>query len=187
MLVDKIKEENKNAEVEVWFFDEHRLGLKPILCKVWAPIGERPIATVQHRYEWLYVYGFVNPKTGETHFYLIPRVNVKWLNEVFKVFAKDVGASEEKIILLVEDGAGWHQSSKVELPTGMITEILPPYSPELQPAERLWSLVDEPLINTYFETLDELEEILIQRCCYLQDNMTEEIRNLTNFHWLTYA
>ena len=94
----------------------------------------------------------VNPKTGETRFYLIPRVNVKWLNEVFKVFAKEVGASQDKIILLVEDGAGWHRSDRVELPSGIVTEILPAYSPELQAAERLWSLVDEPLINTYFDT-----------------------------------
>ncbi|MEM9543055.1 MAG: hypothetical protein AAGA60_26630 [Cyanobacteria bacterium P01_E01_bin.42] len=64
---------------------------------------------------------------------------------------------------------------------------MPPYSPELQPAERLWSLVDEPLVNTHFETLDELEEVLAQRCCYLQDNMMKEIKNLTNYHWFTFA
>ena len=52
-------------------FDEHRVGLKPILKKVWSKIGSRPEAIVQHRYEWLYVYGFVKPKTGETLFYLI--------------------------------------------------------------------------------------------------------------------
>ena len=77
------------AEVEVWFFDVseasrrvHRVGLKPILSKLWPPIGERPLGIVNHRYEWLYVYGFVNPKTGETHWYLIPRVNVSWFNLV---------------------------------------------------------------------------------------------------------
>src|ERR1019366_2056342 len=41
--------------VEVWATDEHRLGLKPIHRRVWAPIGERPIALSHHRYEWLYV------------------------------------------------------------------------------------------------------------------------------------
>ena len=75
--------------------------------------------------------------------------------KLLKVFAKEVGASQDKIILLVEDGAGWHRSDRVELPSGIVTEILPAYSPELQAAERLWSLVDEPLINTYFDTLDE--------------------------------
>jgi transposase len=91
-----------------------------------------------------YVYGFVNPKTGETLWYLIPRVNTLWLNKVFDQFAKDVGISEEKKVLLVEDNAGWHSSKKVEIPSGIIIDYLPPYSPELQPAERLWKLVDEP-------------------------------------------
>ncbi|OPF19398.1 hypothetical protein B1L04_08700 [Microcystis aeruginosa KW] len=49
------------------------------------------------------------------------------------------------------------------------------YSPELQPAERLWSLVDEPLVNEHFETIEAMEE-----------TMTNEIKNLTNYHWLTY-
>jgi hypothetical protein len=37
---------------------------------------------------------------------------------------------------------------------------LPSHSPELQPAERLWTLVDEPIVNRSFETLDDLEEVL---------------------------
>ena len=66
--------------------------------KVWAKTGERPIATVQHRYEWLYVYGFVKPATGETLWYLIPRVNTKWLNVVYQHFARDAGVSAQKKI-----------------------------------------------------------------------------------------
>jgi hypothetical protein len=46
--------------------DEHRIGLKPIVRGVWAPIGERPIALGHHRFEWLYVTGFVEPATGRT-------------------------------------------------------------------------------------------------------------------------
>ena len=61
-------------------------------------------------------------------------------------------------------------------------DFLPAYSPELQPAERLWSLVDEPLVNEYFETIEEIEEILITRCQYLE-TMTNEIKNLTNYHF----
>ncbi len=47
-------------------------------------------------------------------------VNVEWLNLVFEAFAAEVGASEDKIILLVQDRAGWHMSDKVCLPTGMV-------------------------------------------------------------------
>ncbi len=94
--VQKLEQQYPEAEIDVWFFDEHRVGLKPILRKVWNPIGQRPTAMVNHRYEWLYVYGFVKPLTGETLWYLIPRVNTKWLNLVYEHFAIDAGISEKK-------------------------------------------------------------------------------------------
>lgn len=191
LKVKKLARDNSSVEVDVWFFDEHRVGLKPILKKVWSKIGTRPIATVSHRYEWLYVYGFVKPKTGETHWYLIPRVNTQWLNVVYQQFAQDAGIFAPKKILLVEDNAGWrhevsplgHRSKKAVVPSGIEIEFLPPYSPELQPAERLWRLVDEPLVNQYFESIDEIEAILAKRCCVLSE-MKHEISNLTNYHWL---
>jgi transposase len=184
-VVKEVKEEYEGCQVDTWFFDEHRIGLKPILRKVRSPIGERPMAIVSHRYEWLYVYGFVNPKTGENLWYLIPRVNTKWLNLVYESFSKDVGISEDKKILLFQDNAGWHRSQNVIIPEGMTIKFLPAYSPELQPAERLWSLVDEPVVNRYFENIEELESVLIKRCNILSD-MKEEIKKLTNYHWLHF-
>lgn len=92
----KVEEKYPIAEVDVWFFDEHRVGLKPILKKVWSKIGSRPTAIVSYSYEWLYVYGFVKPRTGETLWYLIPRVNTKWLNVVYQQFAQDAGVCQKK-------------------------------------------------------------------------------------------
>ena len=92
----------------------------------------------------------------------------------------------KKKVLLVEDNAGWHRSQKATIPLGIRIEFLLAYFPELQPAERLWTLVDEPLVNQYFETIDELEERLVKRCNVLSE-MKEEIKNLTNYHWFTYA
>lgn len=45
------------------------------------------------------MYGFVNPKTGATYWYLIPGVNVQWLNLVFETFAQELGVSDKKMIL----------------------------------------------------------------------------------------
>jgi len=87
---------------------------------------------------------------------------------------------------LIEDNAGWHRSKKVVVPEGIEIEFLPPYSPELQPAERLWKLVDEPLVNQYFETINEIEDILVKRCCVVSE-MKDEVRKLTNYHWFKYS
>src|SRR5689334_16319983 len=59
--------------------------------------------------------------------------------------------------------------------------FLPPYSPELQPCERLWPLSNETIANCRFETLDELQEAQAERCVALQNNATC-IRHATLFH-----
>ena len=194
ILVEQLEKKHPLAQIEVWFFDEHRIGLKPILKKVWSLKRKRPNAILNHQYKWLYIYGFVEPKTGKTFWYLIPRVNIQWMNVVLETFATEAGVNQNKIILLVQDRAGWHRSKKVNRPSGIETEFLPPYSPELyakryplgQPAERLWSLVDEAIANENIESLEELEEILSKRCRVLSQ-MTEEIKNLTNYHWFKYG
>lgn len=93
-----------------------------------------------------------------------------------------VGASTTHRIVLVLDNAGWHRSEKVVIPEGIHLLFLPPYSPELQPAERLWQLADQPLVNPSFDTLNELEDFLVHRCQTLTI-ITEQIRGRANFHW----
>ena len=140
----ELQKEFSSHQIEVWSFDEHRVGLKPIIRKVWAPIGERPSAGVCHHYEWVYLYRFVHFPTGKTEGFIIPRVNCEWLSLVLENFARATGSGLSKTILLVMDRAGWHRSKRLVIPSGMYVEYLPAYSPELQPPERLWSVTDEP-------------------------------------------
>jgi len=49
----RIQQQHPLAAVEVWGMDEHRLGLKPIIRRVWVGYGEQPIANVNWRYQWL--------------------------------------------------------------------------------------------------------------------------------------
>jgi transposase len=65
--------------------------------------------------------------------------------------------------VLVLDQAGWHTTKDLALPDGLPLAYLPLYSPELQPAERLWGLVDVPVANRTFADLDALEATLVRR------------------------
>jgi transposase len=168
--------------VELWAFDEHRIGLLPIVRKVWAKRGSRPVRIVETRYQWLYLYGFVHPQSGRTHSLLLPRMKATLYNQALKEFAQAVGAGPHKQIVLVVDGAGSHRSHEVVVPEGVHLLPLPPYSPELQPAEKLWPLTNEPLVNKRFETLADLEAVQAARCKTLA-TMTEEVRGRTLFHW----
>lgn len=119
------------------------------------PEGEAPIANVNWKFKWLWLYAFVHPQTGETYWWILPYVNTKLFNQVLADFAREFGLGVNKHILLAVDRAGWHTSSDLKLPQGLHLTFLPPYSPELQPAERVWTLVDEPIANRSFETLDD--------------------------------
>ncbi len=180
--------------------DEHRLGLKPIPRRIWAEIGENLTADVNWKYQWLWLYGFVAPQSGETYFWILPYVNKELFLQVLKDFAREFNLSENQQILLVLDGAGWHVSKEIiqNLPSGLHLEFMPAYSPELQPAEsappaprfprrkdgasRLWPIVDEPLANRSFVNLEELEQVLYKRCQVIL-SQSELVKGITNFSW----
>lgn len=171
-----------HAQVEVWATDEHRIGLKPLLRRIWAPIGKRPTATVQHRFEWRYLVGFVHPASGRTVFHLATSVSIPLFEVELAEFARQVGAGPDKQIVLVLDRAGWHTSLKLRVPDHIHLLFLPPYSPELQPAEHLWPLTNAGLVNQHFATIEDLEDAQFARCVALQ-HRPELIRSTTCFHW----
>ena len=180
--------------------DEHRLGLKPVLRSVWAPKGQRPTALGHHRFQWLYVTAFVGPSTGETVWYLTDTVSKPLFAGLLAAFAEAVGAGPKKRVVLLLDNAGWHTLPNLAVPDGLRLVHLPPYSPELHPAEAsptcsadrgpkppppaetLWTLVDEPIVNTFVPNLDKLIDTITERCSNLTTRQPE-ISSRTNFAW----
>jgi len=80
------------------------------------------------------------------------------------------------------DGAGWHGPENLVVPEGIRLVFQPSHSPELQPAEHLWAFVDEPLANTYFETIEDLDKLIGERWVELMEQQ-DMIRASTLFHW----
>lgn len=171
-----------SADIEIWCMDEHRIGLHPILRKIWVSEMEAPIAKVQQKYKWLWVYGFVHPESGETYWWLMPQVNTKIFSLVLADVAKQFELNKNKRMLLVLDQAGWHQAGELKIPEGIDLLNLPPYSPEIQPAERLWPLLNEVIANKSVDNLEQLEDLLVYRCQRLMKER-ELIRGLTYYHW----
>jgi transposase len=167
---------------EPWVMDEHRLGLKSILRRVWAPRGQRPIVRVHPRYQWLYIDAVAHPNSGRSFYLLMPTVSIAAFSIALHQFANARGLNDRRQIILLVDRAGWHISPKVECPSGLSLRFLPAYSPELQPAEHLWPLTDAPLVNRCFASLDELEQVLIDRCCW-REQQEPLVRSATCFDW----
>lgn len=180
--MDALRVAYPDATLTVWAEDEHRLGLLPVTRRVWAKRGHRPTAWVRRRYQWLYVFGFVRPRTGQTWWALVPTVSAAAMRAVLAAFAQDCGIDATHRAVLVLDGAGWHTAKRLVVPEGIDLVFLPPASPELQPAERLWPLVDEPVANRTFADLDALADVLVRRCQLLAADR-RRIKAYTQYHW----
>lgn len=158
------------------------MGLQPILRRGWAPKGKPFIVKIKISYEWVWIYAFVNPQTGFTYWLILPTVTIELFNLALKEFALSQHVGKDKIIVLVIDQAGFHDGNKIKIPYGIYLKFLPPYSPELQPTEKLWPLSNEGIANRSFKTLDDLEEVQTKR---IQKLLKQKaiITAKTLFHW----
>lgn len=146
---------------------------------MWAPIGRRPTAPSRARYEWSYVFASVHPETGTTHVLILPVANTSTM----QLYLDDFAASlpEDVVALLVLDGASWHRSPKLIVPDNLRLVFLPPYTPELNPAEHLWPLLREVTANQAFANIDALETRLADRCVWLSQH-PDIVASSTSFH-----
>jgi transposase len=124
----------------------------------------------------------VHPASGRTVWHLATTVNSGLFSVELEAFAHAVGASPTKQIVLVLDGAGWHDSPKVRVPEHVHLLFLPPHSPELQPAEHLWPLTNTVLVNRHFASIEQLEDAQAERCVALQAR-PDLVRSTTCFRW----
>ena len=101
---------------------------------------------------------------------------------MLRIFALEAGIGAMKRAVLVLDGAGWHTAKDLRVPEGIHLAFLPAYSPELQPAERIWPIINEAVANRTFGELPELITAVEGRCTHL-DTHRDDVRKLTRYHW----
>lgn len=103
----------------------------------------------------MYLFGAVNPLTGQSSALLAPTVNTEYMNHHLRFISEQAGADVH--VILVLDGAGWHVAKALEVPSNLTLLHLPPYSPELNPVERLWAyLRSHYLSNRAYQDYDDL-------------------------------
>jgi transposase len=177
-----LRSAHPEKSVELWAQDESRLGLKPIARRVWSLKGQRPRSCGRTRYEWLYLYAFVRPKTGNTFGVLLPRVKTERMSEARAAFARHADPDGKKVLVVLLDNAGWHRAKALVVPGNVVLHFLPPCTPELQPAEPLWPLVRESSANRSIGRIDRLKTIVRDRVSYLARH-PDEVQPRVGFHW----
>jgi transposase len=143
-------------------------------------VGQRPIALGHRRCQRPHAVAFVRPTGGEAVRHLATGLPKPFFEAPLAGFARRAGAGRGRRIVLALDNAGWHGPGGPAVPGGISLVLLPPHSPELQPAEPLWPSVDEPVANRHFATLAGLEAVVAER---RRRRDAQTIKPHTDFHW----
>ena len=106
--------------------------------------------------------------------------------ETMSLFLQEVAQRHaSEFVLMVMDQAGWHLAGDLCVPSNMRLLFLPPYSPELNPAEHLWkSLREDCFANHVFASLDAVETVLATGLAALEEGIVRTQR-MTGFGWIT--
>ena len=178
-----MKDSHPGKRVEVWQQDEARIGQQGTLTRVWGETNSRPSAVRQTEYEWAYLFAAVNPVTGASSALIAPTVNTQYMNKHLAFIGREAGPDVH--VVLVLDQAGWHVAKALRVPKNVTLLHLPPYSPELNGAERIWGFLrSHYLSNRAYKDYDELFEAIKAAWNALPP---ERLQTLTRVQWIERA
>lgn len=134
--------------------------------------------------EYYWLYGAVEPKTGESFYLEMPALDV----DCFTVYLQELSrryAGTHNVVVL--DGAPAHVGHKLVVPENVTLLFLPPYSPELNPVERLWLWLKRG-IDVFDEAVrTELSALRDHVAAQLRGQEEAQVRSLTGYDYILAA
>ena len=182
-LIDGLARKHPGKRIELWFMDEARVGQKGGLTHVWYQKGVRPRGVRQQGFASAHLFGAVCPERGAGVALVLPEVSIAAMEVFLAELARAVSAGTH--VALVLDGAGWHVSKQLVMPANLTLIPLPPYSPELNPVERVWEYLRDRWLS--HRVLAGGYEAVVDAACAAWNALLAEpgrLRSLTNFPWL---
>ena len=145
----------KPASVRYWCQDESRFDLRTIPGRKITATGVKPVGLGQWQSEGYYLYGLVEPKSGENFFWEFSHMDSACFQVYLQKFAR---AYPEDLHIIQLDNGPLHTAKKLKLPPNMVLLFQPAHSPELNPIERLWEHLKGQLRWQVFKDLQHLQE-----------------------------
>ena len=167
--------------LKYWCQDETRIGLKTIERKKITALGVKPIGKVQWNFKAYYLYGAVAPQTGESFWLEFSHLD----GMCFQMFLDQLAETYPAHLNVIQlDNGKFHQSSSLKIPDNILLIFQPPYSPELNPIERIWSHIKQELSWEIYKNLDGLKEKV---GAFLGELSTEEIASIAGWDYILSA
>jgi putative transposase len=154
-----------NEDIELLFYDEAFFRRESTVTRGWYPRGHKSQVECPITFEKVGVCAAVNPRNGILFSLLFDGFDSDTFVYYLKWLIKKCGFKKKLVIVL--DNASSHKSKKVkafvEKNKHRIELLyLPPYSPDLNPIERVWKNLRYNMThNVFFENLEALENTVI--------------------------
>jgi transposase len=170
-----------NMPIRLMFQDEARFGRMsdPNFC--WAPAPLRPVVNLALVREFKYEYAAVSPWDGALDYMTADKMNTQNMSSFLKQISE---AHPNEFNVMVLDGASSHKSKELNVPQNVSLVFLPPYSPELNPAEQIWNqLRKNYFANKVFDSLEAATRQAEHGLSKMAANLSA-MTSLTNWTWI---
>lgn len=134
------------------------------------------------RFASAYVFAAVEPATGAEVALVLPTVSTAAMSRFLAELSGQIAPDAHAVLVL--DQAGWHGACALVVPDNLTLVPLPPYSPELNPVERVWLYLRERYLS--HRLLEDYESV-VDACCAAWTALVQEpgrIQSLTSYPWL---
>lgn len=161
--------------------DESRFGLKTIVGRLITACGIKPIGQWQWLFKAFWLYGAVEPATGESFFLQFSHVDTECYQWFLDEFSK---AYPDSLNILQVDNGRFHNGKNLIVQEFVILLFQPPYCPDLNPIERLWEHLKADLKWASFKTLAQLQTKVDQ---LLAELTPQVIASITGYSFILDA
>ncbi len=142
----------------------------------------RPPGLADKRFESLYLFAACRPGTDEAFALALPEATMAGMGVFLERFAQELAPGVHAALVL--DRAGWHIARGLAVPANVTLVPLPPYSPELNPVERVWLYLRERFLSL---RVFADHRALVDACCAAWNRLVAEpgrIRSLCDQPWI---
>ena len=151
-----------NDKIDLWSLDECHFQQHGTRCRMWIPREDHdPVVLHAPTRKSVALFGAVNLLTGTLVTMFAPQFDAITFEEFLRLLSHHRRRSRDRTVVVL-DNARYHHASMLapfleHRKSFMQLDFLPPYSPDLNPIERVWKLLRKLAThNCYFSTLEEL-------------------------------
>ncbi len=140
--------------------------------------GVKPICPFHQVFKSLYLFGAFSPINGDSFLLEMPSCNA----DNFQIFMDELSnktPNEYKIVVL--DNGAFHHAKRLVIPDNIKLLFLPPYSPELNPAEKMWAKYKRTFTNKLHKSLEEVSQFITE---VIKQNSKETIMSICSFSYV---